>query len=717
MFRGCSLISRRKKWTRRIRFLLLLPIALLLFSFLAFEIAVRLLPYPPGLEKLPPASSLLLYRDGSPLATYASVDGRWHLPLGANQISPHLFNAIVAVEDGRFYDHVGVDWCSVAGAVRDNLIAARIRRGGSTLSMQLHRLRDPQPRGLFVKLRQAIAGRQIDRSLSKQQILVEYLNRAPFGGSLVGAGAASWRYFGKPCLSLSLSEAALLAGLPQNPNALRPDRHPQAALARRNHVLDRLRELKLITPEQFAEAKAESLTATWRTLPQDRPGSDANPTADGSQAALLHLVASHAGGLFPTTLDARNQQLASVLAAEQLRALHAAGVSAVSVVALDTQSAECVASVSLEFTEDKVKASSVDFSARPRSTGSVLKPFIYAAAFDAGIASPKTTLHDEPSAWPAYLPANYDRTFAGAIRADEALARSRNIPAISLLERVGVARAVGVLESAGVQSIARLKKPVGLSLAIGGAEATPMEIATAYAALGRGGLPRVATLTPRLPANADTVQPAPCLRESACMQALAALSAEDRTAAICREAAAHHVAWKTGTSSGHRDAWCAAVTRHVTVVVWMGNAGGKGSLALVGQDAAAPLALRLIAEIDGPAASWPTIPEEPATVATARPASRGRLVIVSPPVGATLLLSAELPFAQQRIPLEAARRTQGNRSTEGESLWWFVDGTLLPSTGGTERLWWTPTVGEHEIRATDGAGTAASVKVTVREPQ
>ena len=494
-----------------IKRMLVLAVALPLVAFGVFEAAVRLLPYPSGLEAPPPRSTLIVDATGRPLAALAAADGRWHLPLSASQVSPHLLAALVAVEDARFYEHAGVDWLGVGAAARDNLLARGVRRGASTLTMQLQRLRDPKPRGLWAKLEQALRARQIERSTSKDAILLEYVNRAPFGGALVGAGAASWRYFGKPCAELSLGEAALLAGLPQNPNALRPDRHPEASLKRRSHVLDRMLAAGAISPAQRAEADAEPLTARWRDLPQARPGG--MPIADGAMAALLSIQSRNQGGAVISTLDAPVQQSAARMAEDQLRTLAPSGVSAAGVVVLDVDTARCLASVSLEWVDGRAIASKLNLANRARSTGSVLKPFIYAAAFDAGVVGPQTILLDAPSAWPGYEPGNYDHAFAGELSAGEALARSRNIPALTLLQKVGVSRALGVLESIGVATPARSARFVGLSLAVGGAEATPMEIAAAMATLARGGVARAPSLTAD-PSDTSPAAPPPACGQS-----------------------------------------------------------------------------------------------------------------------------------------------------------------------------------------------------------
>jgi penicillin-binding protein 1C len=691
--------SRLRRWNLRFLRLSIFSAALALLISVGFEIAVRCIPYPGSVEKMPPASVLLVDRTGRPLAAFAASDGRWHLPLTEAEFSPHLLNAIVAVEDSRFEAHHGVDWSSALGAAKENLFARHIRRGGSTLTMQLHRLRDPQPRGWLTKFQQAVHARQIEQQYSKREILVEYLNRAPFGGGLEGAGAASWRYFGKPCANLSLGEAALLAGLPQAPNRLRPDLHPDVALTRRRHVLARMAVLGQITVQQQADADAEPLTASWRPLPQDR---FAGPIADGLLPALLQMRPA-TGGTVRTSFDRDIQSRVCTLAAAQLQILSSSGVSAAAIAVVDQRTGVCLASVSLEAREDgAISTLAIDLTSRPRSTGSVLKPFIYAAAFDAGIATPETILRDESAAWPGYLPANYDRSFGGEMTAAEALARSRNIPALVLLEQVGVERAIGVMDAAGLSTLARSKRRPGLSLAIGGAEATPHEVAQAFAKLAHG---------------------TGILRPAATAATMRALSSRERTAAICREAADTRVAWKTGTSSGHRDAWCAAATPGgVSVVVWLGNADGKGAAALVGQDAAAPLALKLIAAISSDRqADWPETDRELAisasgsTSALAR--SPTRLVLVSPAPDASIVLMPDLPASQQRISLQAALRSNGRAAaTSNASLWWFVDESLVGESAMNERMWWTPSPGVHQIRATDAAGRSVTGRIRISTP-
>ena len=613
-------LRRHGRW----RWLLATPVVLFAASIVAFEAAVAWWPYPAGIDRPPLASTWIVDRDGRPLAAFAGADGQWCRPVSADELGPHLADAVVAVEDERFYRHGGVDWRSAAGAAWQDLASLSLRRGASTIAMQLQHLRQPTARrSVLAKLAQAVRACQIERRQSKPDVLVEYLNRAPFGGNLTGAGAASWRYFGRPCSALSLGQAALLAGLPQSPNRYRPDRHPAPAAVRRDHVLDRMWACGMISADQRRAAAAEPVDAAWYPLPQDAVDIGLRPT-------LRRLARAYPGRTVRSTIDSAVQQRAAAAADDAVRALAASRVTAAAVVVLDTPSGACLAAVS------RSSAADVDLTVRPRSAGSALKPFIYAAAFDAGVCRPGTMLDDAPAGWAGYQPGDYDRRFDGPEPAAVALARSRNLPAIWLLSRVGVARSVGVMAAAGLGTVGRTPNRYGLSLAVGGAEVTPMELAGGYATLGRGGVARGAWLlctevasdwgasSPSDLLSGWRLQPPPVaaeaatpvglvrharvvvggpagggvLRRSSCLMALQCLADPERTRAVWPAAAGLGVAWKTGTSSGHRDAWCAAVTPRRTVVAWLGNADGAGSDALVGQDAAAPLALRVMAAVD-----------------------------------------------------------------------------------------------------------------------
>ncbi len=813
-------VFRRRPW------LLATPALPPVLAIASFQAAVAIWPYPAAIDRPPASSTWIVDRAGAPLAAYANRDGQWCQPLAAESISPHLMDAIVAVEDERYYQHGGVDWHAAAAAAWQDATSLSFRRGASTIAMQVQRLREPaNHRSLLGKLAQAVRASQIERRADKCAVLVEYLNRAPFGGNLTGAGAASWRYFGRPCSSLSLGQAALLAGLPQSPNRLRPDRHRTLAAARRDHVLDRMLACNMISADQRREAAAEPIDATWHPLPQDATDNGLRPTLD--RLAMAHT------GTVVTRIDPDVQRRVATAGGAAVRAMAASHVSAVAVVVLDTQTSQCLAAFSRSTTDAKV-----DLTVRPRSSGSALKPFIYAAAFDAGACQPGTVLDDAPAAWSGYEPGDYDHRFDGPEPAAIALARSRNVPAVAMLSRVGLARVVGVMAGAGLETLARTPERYGLSLAIGGADVTPMELAGGYATLARGGtaqpvamlcadtddgpatidravpdravpdravpdravpdravpepgtpdravpepgtpdravpepatpdravpdpaVPEPATVDRAVPDRAvpdravpdravpdravpdravpdratpdravpdravpDRAVPEPAvidrsspdrlrvsfnggrvLRPSSCLQALQCLADPERTRAVWPAAVPLGVAWKTGTSSGHRDAWCAAVTPRRTVVVWMGNADGTGSDALVGQDVAAPLALRVMTTIDPGGPGFAPTP--------------GLLVVRSPAVDRPAPEFAVVsPTDRQEIVRDPAERSDRQRvalrARSGGAVWWFVDGTPVGTAPAGEPVWWAPTAGGHEVRAADAAGHAAVVHVRVR---
>jgi penicillin-binding protein 1C len=354
----------------------------------------------------------------------------------------------------------------------------------------------------------------------------------------------------------------------------------------------------------------------------------------------------------------------------------------------------------------------LDLTQRPRSTGSVIKPLIYAAAFDAGISSPEALLDDSPAAWLGYAPANYDLEFRGRMTAAVALAESRNIPALRLLSPVGVQRAAGLCGALGLRTIGRTPQRYGLSLAVGGAEATCAEIAEAYATLARDGIWRPVVWLATDEPNERVIAPA-SLSASACRATLACLSDSRRTDAVCAEAAALEIAWKTGTSSGHRDAWCAAVGPARVVVVWMGNAGGEGSRSLVGGEAAAPLALRLLAAIDGGVRVLARRLPSPAAQrdnAAVRPLEQS-ITIVAPADRSEIVRDPDTAPARQRVPLRA-RVT--NASHPDEPLFWFIDGLPVGTARTDEPLWWQPVAGEHEVRVVDASGRSDRVNIRVR---
>ncbi len=676
-------VRRGLSWRAR----LLLGMLLVALPPASFEAAARLLSYPDGERPLPSSSVAVHDRDGHRLAAFTSAEGRWCLPCRPEDHGRWLPLAVEAIEDERFRRHGGVDWMAAAGALWQDLRAARIVRGASTITMQLQRLRHPHARTLWGKLGEALRARQIELRQDKDAILAEWLERASFGGNVVGAGAAAWHWFGVPPAALSLAQAALLAGLPQNPERLRPDRHLLQATARRDQVLGRLQLLGVIDARELSAALAEPVA-----LAADEAVA---PDCIGVLPVLSDLTHGRSGVL-TTTLDIAIQRTASALVRTHLGMLAGSGADAAAAAVLDLEDGSWRALACAG------GPSWLDLTSCRRSPGSTLKPFIYAGAFAFGIATPATLVADDPTGWSGWAPLDYDHAWRGRCSAAEALCESRNLPAMHLLEQLGVARCAGIMEALCLGGMATAAGHAGLALAIGGAEADLRSLATAYGGLGAGGR----RLRPLLLGAGAAVSGDAALPERACWAALHCLDDAERTRAACPEAAALRPAWKTGTSSGHRDAWCVALTPRRCVAVWLGSTRGPGSPALVGAEAAAPLALALIAACDPGGPSWPAVDGgSPSPLRS--PLLPATLVITSPPAGAEIISDPDAAPGRGRIALECRGGGTGPR-------WWLIDGTPLPAAAAGATAWWTPISGSHELRVVDQAGHAAAVQLVVR---
>ncbi len=651
----------RRRWRRWALRLGLVEPARLIAPPLAIEVAARVAAEPED-GAIPPAALEVLAADGSPLALAASAWGDWRLPTASGAAGRWLPLAVVAIEDHRFAAHAGIDWLAVSGAMAGHLLPGGRGRGASTLTMQVARLRaadrgTPNPRTLASKWREAVRARQLERRLGKAEILHEWMERAPFGANRSGIGAASRHWFGCPPERLSLAQAALLAGLPQAPERLRPDRSATAAIARRAVVLGRMLALGMITADQHRVAGEEPLrrqreptAGDWRW-----PGGEERRSRGRT-------------GIIATTIDPRWQ---AALGAALRRAMAPLGDERLLAagVAVARADGRVLAAVSLG-------GGSIDLTAQPRSPGSALKPLIYAAAFADGWCAPSTLLDDAPMAWTGWRPANLDAGHRGAMRADEALAESRNLPAIDLLARVGPRRIAAVLAAAGVQVDTA---DAGLAMAIGAVPVTVRQLAGVYAGLA---------------AQAEGEG-----REAyGAAQALAALAAPERTRPIDAGAADAGIAWKTGTSSGHRDAWCAAVAGGTVVVGWIGVDAGPGREQLLGAEVAARPILACLAGLDPTPARSGALPAEAGR--RRLPAVVRRLRIVTPEDGSELLIPAG-----GAVPLRAAA-AQG-------ACWWFSGSEPIGRSGGDGVCWWRPRPGQHELRAVDDGGYAAVVRVGV----
>ncbi|MGE3870761.1 MAG: penicillin-binding protein 1C, partial [Pseudorhodoplanes sp.] len=515
-------------------------------------------------------STLVVDREGRLLRPYATADGRWRLPAGVEDVDPRFLRLLVAYEDKRFYEHIGIDPLAMLRAAWLLAGHGRIVSGGSTLTMQVARLLEPRTeRNFAAKLRQMVRALQLERAYSKSEILALYLTLAPYGGNLEGVRAASLSYFGKEPRRLTLPEAALLVALPQSPEWRRPDRAPQAAQRARDRVLDRAGS-KLYPADEIAIAKREEIVRARIAMPALAP-----------HAADQALLAAPGAKLHRLTLDAPLQAQLEKLARERA---HQLGPDiSIGIVAVDHASGEIRARVASADYFDERRAGQVDMTQALRSPGSALKPFIYGLAFEDGIAHPETLIEDRPARYGAYAPENFDLTFQGTVTVRKALQLSLNVPAVALLEKVGSARLTARLAQAGAPLVLPKGEAPGLAMGLGGIGVKLLDLTMLYAGVARQG--GAVALIERADARAAARPPRRLLDPVAAWYVGNVLIGTPPP-----ENGPHRrIAFKTGTSYGYRDAWSVGFDGRMTVGVWVGRADGAPVPGLIGRTAAAPV--------------------------------------------------------------------------------------------------------------------------------
>lgn len=563
-----------------------------LAAFLALN---ALFPFPETALHPTPAR-LALDREGEPLRALLAPDGQWRFPVTPDEVSPVMRETLLRSEDRWLRWHPGVNPVAILRAALDNLRSGRVVSGGSTLAMQVARLAEPRPRTLRSKCIEAFRALQLRWNHSPDEILNCWLNMAPFGGNIVGVGAAARFYFRKTPDRLSLGEAALLTALPRSPNAYDPVRHPDAARRVRERVLERLRGC--FPDAELARAAQEPLPATLTPPPLRAP--------HFALEALRRLP----GARPRTSLDPRAQRLAEAAVNARMAGLRAQGIDSAAVVVQDTASREIRALVGSPDFFDDARAGQIDGALIRRSPGSTLKPFLYAQAMDLGLTFPQALLLDIPANYAGYAPENYDGTFRGAVTTGEALAHSLNVPAVRLLAQVGLTRFLELLRRGGLRTLDRPAAQYGLPLILGGGEVTLLDLVNLYAALADGGAYRPVRFAPA-PSDAAG-RPAEngkrLFSPEACAlvtRILAQVERPDMPRSWALTTDAPEVAWKTGTSYGHRDAWAVGFSRRYTIGVWVGNPDGRAAKGISGARHAGPLLFDLFRLLEADAATLP----------------------------------------------------------------------------------------------------------------
>ena len=538
------------------------------------------------------ASAVVLDRSGTLLRAFTTHERPLAAADRSSGMSIHRYlRMLIAYEDRRFLKHRGVDPLAVLRASWQMLTKGRVVSGASTLTMQVARLLEPRAdRSVSAKLRQMIRAIEIDRARSKTQVLDLYLMLAPYGGNIEGLRAASLAYFGKEPKRLSIGEAAFLVALPQSPETRRPDRFPQAAERARARVLERAHERGLISVAEAEYAKAEPIPVERQAFP-----------ALAAHAAEEALEATPGERVIRLTIDARLQTALEALARQRLAALDPRLSAAILVV--DNATGELRAHVGSPDFLSETRSGSIDMARALRSPGSALKPFIYAIAFEDGVAHPETIIDDRPARYGAYAPENFDLAYQGAVTARRALQMSLNLPAVSLLSEIGPERFIARLRSAGARIVLPKEAEPGLAIGLGGLGITLEDLARLYAGLARGG--DVPALVRRLDEAGNA-----SLRFT---EAVPAWYVADilKGAPPPLNGAADRIAFKTGTSYGYRDAWAVGFDRKATIAVWVGRPDNGAVAGLIGRVAAAPILFDAFARLGR---ELETIPPPPGAV-------------------------------------------------------------------------------------------------------
>ncbi len=551
-----------------------------------------------------PTSTVLLDRNGVLLGARIAADGQWRF-YPTDQVPSKFERCLLEFEDRDFYKHYGISIKGIGRAVVKNIEHKRIVSGGSTVTMQLARImRKNPPRTFIEKIMEMTLATRLELRFTKKELLNHYVSHAPFGNNVVGLEAASWRYFGRSSQSLSWAESATMAVLPNAPGLIYPGKNHQRLLVKRNRLLKRLNDSNIIDATTYQLALSEPLPDKPLPLPQKAPHLLVKFIKEGNRGKTIVCTIDQ-------TIQARavqQLQLHSELLKENKIFNGAIMITSV-------RTGQVLAYVGNTQSQVDEYSSQVDCIDAARSTGSILKPFLYAKSLENGLITPGMLLMDVPTQFGSFSPKNFSLQYDGAVPANQALSRSLNIPMVRLLNEYGLHKFYDDLKDYGVTTLDKPAMHYGLSLILGGAEAKLIDLNKVYTQMAQElefgkSLPVLFQPEKEEKGKLEVNVAAPKTNRGAIystFEAMVEVNRPDDDGNWRAFASSQKIAWKTGTSFGFRDAWAIGITPDYVVSVWIGNANGEGRPGLTGIKAAAPLLFDVFSQLPKSAA-WFTIP-------------------------------------------------------------------------------------------------------------
>lgn len=683
-----------------------------------------------------------------------SPDSEWQIPIPLNDMGKWLPLVAVNAEDGRFFRHVGIDMLSMFRAIAQDITKGHVVSGASTITSQVIRLsvseREKRKRTPLTKIREFIMAMKLELEISKHKILECYLNLAPFGGNIRGVQAASLIYFGKSASQISPGEACLLIGMLKGPTLYRPDTRPAAAKRRRNEIISLMERKKIFTHDEAKRALLEELPRKKFEL----------PSRAWHYSELMMSQNPDHERKFDTTLNLEVQTKLEAILKQSLNSFPSDITLSAGIIDNKTASLSAwVGNARFSYTSNN-PSSWVDCGRAPRSPGSTLKPFAYLAAIEKGILTPSTLLADTSMAFSGRAPRNFDLQYRGAVTARAALSESLNAPAVRVLRSTGADKVLSLMREAGLRHLSQSAYYYGDSLILGGCDVTLLEELEAFASIASLGIHRPIKFLQDQNQTAERIAtPEGCWLVSDMLNYRGELSLFAR-GTLGKQ---WHVALKTGTSYGLRDAWCAAWTPDYTVVIWAGNPDGTSWPGLVGASAAAPVAVKIL-RVVSPKSGWYEKPKglvlrkvcslsgKPPTalcpalkyewaidgVTKTFPCDMhsiksGQAIINLPAeFNANLnrknTLSVRKKFADLNIispvpgasyfaaPFDTERKIPMKTEGADGNIWWYLDGKYIGTSKAESTFFHSVPDGEHIISAADKDGRSAAVHVKVFTP-